>query len=219
VIRNPLTILDTVARVRSLNVTAIGRQPVGDAVEAIRTLDGTRIDPAQPVTGEVARLDALRDQRDAGDRLFDHRWGDVLVKGASGFSAAADAGAGIMVESVVRGGAIYVEVRDTAGDGAASIRAVDVRPARGPMPAWIRVDHRGLAIIERAADRDELHLIVRVTRANGRTSTTPIVVQGATGEVELDRLPQTRAAPLDATLATRHAAAHAQAAQIDRIFQ
>ena len=225
VIRNPLTILDTVEGIRSLGATTIGRQPVGDAVEAIRTLDGTAIDRDHPVLKEVARLDRLRDQRDAGDWLFDHRWGDILVHGASGFSAAADGHACIMVESVVRGGAIYLEVRDTAPDGAAAIRSVDVRPAQGPAPDWIRVDHRGLAIIERGADMDELHLIVRVTREDGHVSTTPIVVQGATGEVELDRpTPLThanasRAAPLDATLVTRHAAARHHAARIDRIFQ
>ncbi len=224
VIRNPLTILDTVEQVRSLNTTAIGREPVGDAVEAARSLNGTGIDPDQPVTAEVAQLEVLRDQRDAGDRLFDHRWGDFLVKGATGFSAAADHHACIMVDSVVRGGALYIEVRDTAPDGAAAIRSVDVRPARGPMRDWIKVDPRGLAIVERAADADELHLVVRVTRADGRTSTTPIVVQGATGEIELDRTAPAkphhhRAAPLDATLATRHAVARAAALRLDRHFK
>ena len=224
IIRNPLTILDTVARVRSLDDTAIGRQPVGDAVEAIRTLDGTHIDSAHPVTGEVARLDALRDQRDFGDRLFDHRWNDFLVKGLTGFSAASDTGACIMVESVLRGGAIYVEVRDTAGEGASPIRSVDIRQANGAAADWIHVDPRGLAIIEPGADMDELHLIVRVIRANGHGSATPIVVQRATGEVEIDRVVHPRpahhrAAPLDATLSTHHAAARADAARIDHLFK
>ena len=224
IVRSPLTILDTVDGIGSLNATTIGRQPVGDAVEAIRTLDGTYVDPAHPITGEVSRLDALRDQRDTGDRLFDHRWNDFLVKGLTGFSAASDTGACIMIDSVVRGGAIYLEVRDTAGEGASPIRSVDIRPADGTVADWVHVDRRGLAIIERGADMDELHLIVRVTRANGHTSATPIVVQGATGEVELDRTVHAppdhhRAAPLNATLSTHHAAARAHAARIDHIFK
>ncbi|WP_380783642.1 Ig-like domain-containing protein [Sphingomonas sp. R86520] len=220
-VRNPLSVLNTVEGIRSLNATTIGRQPVGDAVEAIRSLRGTGLDPDSPILAEVARLDAIRDQRDAGDRLFDHRWGDFMVQGLTGFSATADQNACIMVESVVRGGAIYVEVRDIAEGEHAEIRAVDVRLANGHAADFIHVDKRGLAIIERGADMDELHLIVRVTRENGRTTSTPIVIQGQTGEIELDRPAPVRhrAAPLDATLHTPGAAASAAAARLSSTFE
>ena len=220
-VRNPLSVLNTVEGIRSLNTTTIGRQPVGDAVEAIRSLRGTSIDPDSPILAEVARLDAIRDQRDAGDRLFDHRWGDFMVEGLTGFSAAADRDAGIMVESVVRGGAIYVEVRDTAENGSPAIRSVDVRLANGLAADFIHVDQRGLAIIERGADMDELHLVVRVTRENGRTTSTPIVIQGQTGVIELDRPSPARhrAVPLDATLHTPGAAASAAAARLSSTFE
>ena len=227
VVRNPLSLIGAVDAVRPLRgtgiETGIGAQTVGEAVNAIRPLRGTTIDPDAPITAEVARLEALRDQRDAGDRLFDQRWGDFLVKGLTGFSAAADQDAGIMMESVVRGGAIYLEVRDIAADGErAPIRTIDVRLATGGrVPDWIRVDPRGLAIIERAADSDELHLIVRVTRTDGRTSATPILIQGATGEIELDRSAARArtAAPLDATLASSRTAAADAAARLASHFE
>ena len=152
-----------------------------------------------------------------------------MVKGLTGFSAAADRNACVMVESVVHGGAIHLEVRDTADDGArAPIARVDVRLASGGRaPDWIKVDPRGLAIIERGADMDELHLVVRVTRTDGRTSSTPILVQGQTGEVELDRhsahaahnAERGHAAPLDATLQTPSAAIQSEAARLASFFQ
>ena len=223
IVRNPLSLLGTAEGIRPLNTTTIGEQPVGDAVEAIRSLRGTDMDLDSPITTEVARLNALRDQRDAGDKLFDHRWGDFLVKGLTGFSAAADKNACIMVDSVVRGGAIYLEVRDTATEGQrAPIRSVDVRLAHGGRaPEWLKVDHRGLAIVERGADMDELHLIVRVTRTDGRTDSIPIVVQGETGEVELDRQTtrHTTAAKLDATLNSPRTATAHHAARLASHFE
>ncbi|MES2753917.1 MAG: Ig-like domain-containing protein [Pseudomonadota bacterium] len=219
-VRNPIGLLDAAEGIRSLNTTRIGDRPVIDAVNAARGLNGTFIDAAAPVAGEVRRLDQYVDRRDAGDRLFDQRWSDFFVKGLTGFSAAADRDAGIMVESVVRGGAIYLEVRDIATDGRAEIRNVQILTATGgPAPEWISVDTRGLAIIERAADMDELHLIVRVTRENGRTTSTPIVVQGATGEIELDRPTLGQAQPLDRTLQTPRAAQHAAAERLARNFR
>lgn len=221
VVRNPLTVGFAADEVRSLRGTAIGGRPVLDAVEAIRDLRSTGIREDAVIAGEVARLDCLADFRDAGDRLFDQRWSDFLVKGLSGFSAAADGRACVMVESVVRGAAIYLEVRDTATDGRAPIRSVDVTPATGERrPEWLRVDHRGLAIVERGADMDELHLIVRVTREDGRVTTTRIVVQGATGEVELERPPGRGShAPLHATIQTPAETRAAAAARLAASFE
>ena len=227
VIRNPLVLLDTAEQIRSLRATIIGDHAVGDAVEAIGTLRGTAIERQAPIGGEIHRLDGLRDQRDAGDRLFGQRWGDFFVHGRTGFSAAADQGAGIMVESTVQGGAIYVEVRDTATSGS-PVHTVDIRSASGGPVGWIKVDPRGLAIIERGADMDELHLIVRVTRENGRVTETPIVIQGETGEIELDRhAPRSADHPshrqaarlLDATLSTPHAAHRAHAQRLTDLFK
>ena len=219
--RNPLTVGFAVDQVRSLRGTAIGDHAVLGAVEGFRDLRATGIREDAIVAGEVARLAAQSDFRDAGDRLFDTRWGDFLVKGMSGFSAAADGHACVMVESVVRGGAIYLEVRDIATDGRAAIRSVDVTSATGERsPEWLRVDHRGLAIVEAGADMDELHLIVRVTREDGRTTTTRIVVQGATGEVELDRPPGRGShAPLHATIQTPAENRAAAAARLAASFE
>ena len=222
---NPMVVGAAVDAVRSLNGTAIGPRAVEGAVNAARWLRGTGIDAEAIVAGDVARLHALTDFRDAGDRLFDHRWGDFVAAPLSGFSAAADQNACVMVESVVRGGAIYLEVRDIAADGRSPIRSVEVIPASGgARPEWLKVDPRGLAIIERGADMDELHLKVRVVREDGRVTVTPIVVQGATGEIELDRVhhrtgPPLPSAPLHATVQTPEQTAAAEAARIQQSFQ
>ena len=221
-IRTQLSLIETAEAIRPLHPTAIGDHPIGDAVAAIRSLRGTGIDADAPIAGEIRRLDGLRDHRDAGDRLFDRRWNDFRVAGRTGFSAAADRHANVMFESSLHGGAIYLEVRDTAAHGPA-IRSVDVRPARGGHADWIHVDRRGLAIIERGADMDELHLVVRVTRADGHVTATPIVIQGATGEIELDRhgdRPATHAArPLNATLSTPAATRRADADRLSGLFE
>ncbi|MGJ3626830.1 Ig-like domain-containing protein [Sphingomonas sp. MMS24-JH45] len=70
VARNPLAILTAVQAIQPPNSTAIGDRPVVDAVgQAIRTLRGTAVDADAPIAAEVARLDTLRDRREAGDRL------------------------------------------------------------------------------------------------------------------------------------------------------
>jgi hypothetical protein len=128
-----------------------------------------------------------------------------------------------MFESVVRAGAIYVEVRDIGGDGRAPFRSVAVEMAGGGKPPeWIRVDPHGLLIVERAADQDEIHLTVRVTRTDGRISATPVMIQGATGEIELDRpdalADRARPAPLDTMLHSPRAAADRAAARLAATF-
>ncbi|WP_298686082.1 Ig-like domain-containing protein, partial [uncultured Sphingomonas sp.] len=253
IIRSPFPTLSAVNAARSLNGTTdlSGATPIADAIEGVATLDsigdggtaglgGVAADHGAiyPIGAEVERLGRLADFRDAAARLYDRRWGDLGDFGAhpfTGFSAAADQHCGVMVETLVQGGAIYLDVRDTAPDRQAAIRRVDVTLAGGGTPDWIAVDPRGFAIIEAGAASDEIHLVVTVTRTDGTRSSTPIVVQRATGEIELDRHgtpkpsaarvppaghhPPGRAAPLDATLHTPHAAAHAAAQKLSTIFQ
>ena len=113
-----------------------------------------------------------------------------------------------------------------AGDQRAAIRSVDIRMANGAkLPDWIKADRKGAAIIERGADMDELHLVVRVTRADGRTTSTPILIQGSTGEIELDRKhtasPHAAAEkpPLDAALQPPNAVIHAEAMRLSASFR
>ena len=234
-----LSVHDALAAIRSLNDTAISRFAVDGAVDAVRRLDGTSIDAAAPVAGEVARLDDQARIRDAGDRAFDPRWSDFAPKPLTGFSRAAGGDGEVMFDSVVRGGAIYLNVQDTATDGRAPISSFAVHPTGGgALPAWIRVDPRGLAIIERPADVDELHLTLDVTRRDGRTVRTPVVIQGASGEIELARSPgrdadtpappprgqhhrerARQAAPLDHTLSTLQARRRHEADALAKNFR
>jgi hypothetical protein len=235
VIGNPFGSLLTVRAVnaiRSLDGTRdlSGDTPIEDAAEAARSLrnigeiDGRDGTATGPIGAEVERLERLSDFRDIGDRLFDHRWDDLQAKPRTGFSSAGVQGANVMMQTLVEGGAIYLDVRDTAPDKASEIRSIDVRLANGETADWIHVDASGAAIIEPAADLDELHLVVTVTRRDGTHSRTPIVIQRATGEIEIDRQQhphagKTAARPLHATLQTPHAQAHAAAAHLHHIFK
>ncbi len=226
VVRGPVLI--TVNEIRSLRGTQdlSTVPPVLGAVNGARWLQGTDIDPDRAVLAEVARLEALRDQRDAGDRLFDERWGDHLVRGFSGFSVG-DEAAGIMVESVVRGNAIYIEVRDIAADRA-GIASITIRSAGGPdVSDRLHSDPRGFAIIERDADMGELHLVIEVERTDGTRTRTPVVIQGSSGEIELGRPTEGAglhlgaredAKPLDATIVTPRASARVEASALQKAF-
>jgi large repetitive protein len=90
----------------------------------------------------------------------------------------------------------------------------------GPLPEWIHFDKRGLAIIERPADVDEIHLIVRSIRSDGKVIETPVVIQGATGEIQLDKPLKTgRAETLDRTVQLAQGAARTEADKLAASFQ
>ena len=92
-----------------------------------------------------------------------------------------------MIESVVRDRVIYMEVRDIGKDSDPRVTEYQLRMRDGsPLPEWIKMDPRGLAIIERPVDAEEIHLIVRAVRADGKVIEVPVLVQGATGEIQLD---------------------------------
>jgi large repetitive protein len=227
----PLIITDMVNGFRSLNGTPNidVRAPVLAAVNNIQSLNGIGdLDVnAGPITQVVAQLDAIRDLRFGVDRLFDPRFGDFVVKGLTGFSVRQVSGdnAQVMVESVVRDGRIYLEARDIGKDGDPRIVEFQFRMRDGkPLPDWIHFDARGLAIIERPADADEIRMIVRAIRADGKVIETPVKIQGATGEIQLDQkrdagTKTSSAAPLHQTMAMADASAAAEAARLAAAFQ
>ena len=98
------------------------------------------------------------------------------------------------------------------------------RPTRdgSPLPEWITMDKRGLAIIERPVDADEIHLVVKAIRADGKVFEIPVVVQGTTGEIQLDTpLPSAKISAADTlskTLAAATAAANDETATLAAAF-
>ena len=93
-----------------------------------------------------------------------------------------------MIESVIRDRVIYMETRDIGKPGDPPVKLFQLRMRSGaPLPDWIKFDNRGLAIIERPVDADEIRLIVRAIREDGKVIEVPVVIQGATGEIQLDQ--------------------------------
>jgi large repetitive protein len=227
----PLIITDTVNGFRSLHGTPNidVRGPIMAAVNNIDSLHGIGdldVD-GHPITQVVAQLNEIRDFRFGTERLFDPRFGDFVVKGLTGFSVRQVSGdnAQVMVESVVRDMRIYVEARDIGADGVSPIVEFQFRMRDGkPLPEWIKFDARGLAIIERPADADEIRMIVRAIRADGKVIETPVIIQGATGEIQLDEKLKAGtktgdAAPLHKSMALADASAAAEAARLAAAFQ
>jgi hypothetical protein len=129
-----------------------------------------------------------------------------------------------MVDSVVRDRTIYVEMRDVGGERTSPIREFQLRSATGgALPDWIRMDARGLAIIERPVDVDTIRLIIRGVREDGRVIEVPVSIQGATGEIQLDGR-QTLSARSDGadllgtTMMAAKGAADAEAARLAAAF-
>ena len=226
----PLIISDTVNGFRSLNGTPTlnVRAPIMAAVNNIQSLNGIgELDvDGSPIDQVVGQIDHIRDFRFGTERLFDPRFGDFFVKGLTGFSVRQVSGdnAQVMIESVVRDERIFVEARDIGKDGAPPIVEFQIRMRDGkPLPDWIHMDSRGLAIIERPADADEIRLIVRAIRADGKVIDTPIIIQGATGEIQLDEkikggTKTSNAAPLHQTMALASASAVTEAARLVAAF-
>jgi large repetitive protein len=189
----PLIVDQTANDFRSLNPTPMlfGHRPLLTAVNGLSWLRGTpeHGPDGHPIEEAVGYIDRIRDIRFGADRLFDPRWGDFIVQTLTGFSVRQlDTGVEqIMIDSVVRDRVIYMEIKDIGKDSDPRIVEYQLRTRDGgPLPDWIRMDSRGLAIIERPVDAQEIRLIVRAIRADGVVYEIPVVVQGATGEIQLD---------------------------------
>jgi large repetitive protein len=225
----PLIIVDTANSFRSLNGTPDLNVPLPilTAINGIRDLRGTQsldVD-GQPIDQVIGYMDRIRDLRFGADRMFDPRFGDFFIKSLTGFSVRQLTGGNdqVMIESVVRDRVIYMEVRDIGKSSDSPIIEYQLRMRDGrPLPEWIRMDARGLAIIERPVDADEIRLIVRAIRADGKVIEIPVRVQGATGEIQLDEKAVGKkisdAAPLSKTMALAEAGAAEEAARLAAAF-
>jgi large repetitive protein len=225
----PLIIDQTANDFRSLNPTPMlfGHRPLLTAINGINWLGGTPHHDADshPITDTVRHIDRVRDLRFGHDKLFDPRWGDFMVKTLTGFSVRQlDTGNDqVMIDAVVRDRVIYMEVKDIGKDSDPRIVEYQLRSRDGaPLPDWIRMDPRGLAIMERPVDAQEIRLIVSAIRADGQVIEIPVVLQGATGEIQLDdKLAGKKisaAEPLSQKLATASAAATSEAARLAAAF-
>ncbi|MEM7703406.1 MAG: Ig-like domain-containing protein, partial [Pseudomonadota bacterium] len=192
-LRVPLIVDQTANEFRTLNPTVFleGDRPLLDAIDAIEPLRGFGgLNPVGlPVTDVVDYIETIIDFRFGADRLFDPRFGDFTFDTLTGFSARQlETGSDrVMIESVVRDRAIYVEMSDVGLENEARVTEFQLFTRTGePLPDWIRMDSRGLAIIERPANADELRLIVRALFADGGYEDIFIRVQGETGEIQID---------------------------------
>ncbi len=223
----PLIVDKTANDFRTLSPTLdlAGHRPLLTAINGMGWLQGIgELDSnGNPVSEVIDQIDRIRDLRFGHDRLFDPRFGDFIVNSLTGFSVRqlSTGNDQIMIESVSRDRVIYMEVRDIGADSAPRMVEYQMRTRDGsPLPDWIRMDRRGLAIIERPVDAQELHLIVKAVRADGKVFEIPIVIQGATGEIQLDENPvinksiPTAALPLGETMAR---AANAAADEADKL--
>ncbi len=205
-----------------------GERPLLTAVNGFSWLRGMGdLDVGgHPIGDVVDYIDRIRDIRFGADRLLDPRFGDFMVESLTGFSVR-ELNTGndqIMIESVVRDRVIYMEVRDVGKDGDPRIVEYQLLVrGGGALPEWIHMDQRGLAIIERPADAEEIHLIVRAIRADGVVIEVPVVIQGATGEIQLDgKVKETArvgALPLGETMALAGSASADEAAKLLAAFR
>ena len=192
-ISTPLIILETVNDFRSLRGlgTLNVDQPLLNAVNGLRTLNcigGFELG-RHPIDAVVRYIDHIRDLRFGLDNVFDPRFGDFIPQSLTGFSVRQlDTGTDqVMIEAIARERVIYLEMRDIGADSDPRMVEYQLLTRDGsPLPDWIRMDQRGLAIIERPLDEETIRLIVRAIRADGQVVEMPIVVQGATGEIQLD---------------------------------
>jgi large repetitive protein len=229
-INAPYPILDAVNAFRSLNGTPDlnTNRPLLNAINGISWLRGTgELDAdGHPVSEVVGYIDRIRDLRFGADRLFDPRFGDFVEKSLTGFSVRelTTGNNQLMIESVVRDRVIYMEVRDIGAEGDPRITEYQLRVrGGGALPEWIHMDKRGLAIVERPVDAEDIHLIVRAIRADGKIIEIPVLIQGATGEIQLDgnvkETGKISAAPLGDTLKLAQSAAADETAQLLAAFR
>ncbi|WP_171057326.1 Ig-like domain-containing protein, partial [Pseudomonas fluorescens] len=221
---------DVIEDLASLNNTARLNvdSPVLAAVNAMQWLQGSDLEEAAPIQGEVSHLESLHPLISNGNLFFGAQGRDLSMRSFSGVSMVGDQSLGLMIESIVRNNTIYVVIRDLEGEAWAPIEQVAIRPVNGAdNVSWLHVDPRGLAIIDRIAGQDELHLIIDVKHADGTRTSTPVVIQTSTGEIEIERRPapndgepqrRSPALPLDATIITPAMKKSAEVQQLMQIF-
>ncbi len=224
----PLIIVDTVNDFRSLGGTGTLNvdQPLLSAVNGLRSLNGIGGFDANgsPIDDVVAYIDHIRDLRFGLDSLFDPRFGDFLPDALTGFSVRQlDTGTDqVMIESISRDRVVYIEMRDIGAEDAPRVVEYQLVSRDGsPLPDWVRMDSRGLAIIERPVDAETIRLIVRAIRADGEVVEIPVVIQGATGEIQLDEAidqAAARAETLDTMMARVSAEADDEASKLLAAF-
>jgi large repetitive protein len=188
-----LIVDDTANSFRSLRPTPDlnGERPLLTAINGLSWLKGTgELDVDGHAIDQVSGyIDRIRDVRFGSDRIFDPRYGDFIVKSLTGFSARliVPGAEQILIDSVVRDGVIYVEFADIGTGADSPIEQFQLKMRDGgPLPEWIHMDKRGLAIIERPVDAETLRLVVRAVTLDGKILHVPILIQGATGEIQID---------------------------------
>ncbi|WP_279349256.1 Ig-like domain-containing protein [Erythrobacter litoralis] len=225
----PLVILDTVNEFRSLGGTPSLNvdRPLLSMVNGLRSLNGiSSFGQGDNPVGEVVRyLDDIRDLRFGIDRTLDPRFGDFMPEALTGFSVRQlDTGSDrVIIESIVRNDVIYVEMRDIGSEDEPRIQEFQLLTRDGsPLPDWISMDARGLAIAERPVDTQTLRLIVRAIDEEGSALEIPVLIQGATGEIQLDTPTESAratAVTLDAMMAQLNSDANDEAADLLSAFK
>jgi VCBS repeat-containing protein len=223
-------ILDAVNGVRSLNGTPSldPNIPVLAAVNGIDALSGTQplSGAVHPINSVVRYLDRFSIMKSEVDRMFENRFDATDIQRPEGFSVRTLTAADhqMVMESIVRSHVLYLELRDEGTDGTPPITEYQLRTRDGkPLPDWIWFDARGLAIIERPAGVDELRLVAIGIRADGHRIEIPVIIQGATGEIQLDAPVAKReissAAPLGAIMANAGASSASETAKLLSAFR
>ncbi len=222
----PMIIDETANGFRSLNPIAMlnGERPLLTAVNGIVWLEGMETLGERPVGSVVDHLDRIRDLRFGSDRLFDRRFGDFIFDTLTGFSARQlDTGnEQVMIDSVLRDRVLYVSMEEIENNGKPAIVEYRLRTANGdPLPEWISLDPRGSSIIEIPVGTEALHLIIEAVREDGSILNIPVVIQGGTGEIQLDRTGgtmRTSALPLSDDLRALASAADAETLKLMASF-
>ncbi|MDI2146167.1 hypothetical protein KBJ94_29400, partial [Pseudomonas sp. ITA] len=196
------------------------------AINAVQWLQGSDLDPRDPILREVEHIDSLHQLPGYESLLFGALGRDLSMRAFSGVSMVGDPSAGTLIESVVLDNAIYVAISNIAGEDRSPIEKVDVRLQDGSDgSSWLQVDPRGLAIIERIAGQDELHLAIEVQHTDGTRNVIHVVIQVHSGEINFDqkgvqdqRELQRRNSPppLDSTIITP---AMKTSAEVQRLLQ
>jgi CshA-type fibril repeat protein len=220
----PPVILNTVNRIASLGGTLDLADADGiilTSVNRIAPLHGTGTFDAKghPILDEVERIAQRNTLQAGGGGLFEQRPGrfDLDLFAGSSLNAVANDN-GLMFETVLRGSAIYLEIRDTDGTGPDQVERFELLGADGTPPSWIQFDARGLAIIDPPAGSDLIPLTIRAIRADGSVTDTRVVIRAASGQVEIGEQTDHAGGRMTLNQATTQAAGRA-ATEVARLMR